>query len=70
MRFLAAVMVGLGWYEIENASSTATQEIFTKYHVLCSALTLWTMKELGGKGMHWFCPGVVTLFLIGSIIAR
>jgi hypothetical protein len=70
MRFLASIMLGLGLYEIEHASSKPTQEIFTKYHILCSALTIWTIKELGGTGLHWLAPGIVTLFLVGSIVAK
>lgn len=70
IRFLATIMFGLGLYEIEHASSKATQDIFIKYHALCSALTLWTMKELGGKGMNWFSPVLITSFLVGGIVAK
>jgi hypothetical protein len=63
-------MAGLGLLEIEFASSTAAQDIFTKYHFLASAVTLWTCKELGGKGMDWFSPGLITIFLVGSLVAK
>ena len=50
---LCPIWIGLGLYELEYADNAATQDIFTKYHVLINVLSVWTMKEIGGKGKNF-----------------
>jgi hypothetical protein len=65
---MASCVFGVGLYEIEYASNGA--EIFNKYHLVASAVTLWTMKEIGGQGLQWQYPVLVTLFTIAGLVAK
>ncbi len=56
--------------ELEFNESSAMQDIFTKYHIVLASLLLWTTVEVGGTGLHWFAPILVTLYGIINIVGN
>mmetsp|Transcript_32952 Transcript_32952/g.69358 ORF Transcript_32952/g.69358 Transcript_32952/m.69358 type:complete len:91 (+) Transcript_32952:506-778(+) len=70
VRVLCSIQTAMALMEIEFASSAAMQDIFLKFHVVYFVLASYTMKEIGGKGANFTIPGIIALFLIGSIVAK
>lgn len=63
-------MLFQGWYEIEFSDSSIAKDIYVKYHVGLALVLIWTVNEIGGKGIHWLIPFLVSLFGVGGIVGK